>query len=317
MTQLSGSFFVPHPPALPPCIAIEAVPPLRFLIQSAAMNVPASACLLSEIETLRYRVYGAGPRKVLLVHGLAARSETWTDLVPLFPAERYTIYQLDLLGSGESSKPKAADYSIRGHSQRLLRFLEREELTGVTLVGHSLGGAVVLLAAIEAMMKGDAETVAAMVIIGGPGFIQRLPFMAEIFQNRYAAALFIALYAPDLWITLGLKMAYHDHRLVDREHIARYAPCYRNREAKRALVETCRQLVPVDQEEIATRYKDLSLPVLLLWGRHDQIVPLSQGTRLEAAIPRSQLEILEECGHNPQEEKPQQTFEIIDKFLSG
>lgn len=280
------------------------------------MNSPLRECPLSNTETLRYRVYGTGPKTVLLVHGLAARSETWTDLVPLFPADRYTVYLLDLLGSGESSKPKVADYSIRAHSRRLLRFLEQEGLAGVTLVGHSLGGAVVLVSAIEAMIKGDSDTLSAMVIIGGPGYIQRLPIMAEIFQRRYAAALFIALYAPDLWITLGLKMAYYDHRLVDREHIARYAPCYRSRESKRALVETCRRLVPVDQEEIAARYKDLTLPVLLLWGRHDQIVPLSQGVRLEGAIPRSQLHVIEECGHNPQEEKPELTFSIIDKFLS-
>jgi pimeloyl-ACP methyl ester carboxylesterase len=174
---------------------------------------------------------------------------------------------------------------------------------------------VVLVAAVEAMIRGDAGAISALVIMGGPGYLQRLPLMAEIFENRLAAALFIALYAPDIWIKVGLKMAYYDRRLIDREHIARYAPCYRNRETKRALVETCRSLVPVDQEEITARYGDLALPVLLLWGRHDRIVPLSQGTRLEAAIPGSKLQVIEECGHNPQEEKPQVTFSIIEKFL--
>ncbi|BCG48368.1 Hydrolase, alpha/beta fold family [Citrifermentans bremense] len=279
------------------------------------MNLPLGACPVSPSETLSYRTYGTGPRKIVLVHGLAARSEVWKDLVPLFPADRYTLYLLDLLGSGESAKPRQADYSIRGHSRRLLCFLQREGLAGVTLVGHSLGGAVVLVAAVEAMLKGEAGVIGAMVIIGGPGYLQRLPLMAEIFQNRFAAALFIALYAPDIWIKVGLKMAYYDHSLIDREHIARYAPCYRDRESKRALVETCQSLVPVDQEVITGRYRDLALPVLLLWGRHDQIVPLSQGTRLEAAIQGSQLQVIEECGHNPQEEKPQVTFSIIEKFL--
>jgi pimeloyl-ACP methyl ester carboxylesterase len=166
------------------------------------------------------------------------------------------------------------------------------------------------------MIEGDARSISSMVIMGWPGYIQRLPLMAEIFQRRYAAALFVAVYAPDIWIKLGLKMAYHDHRLVDREHIARYAPCYRDRAAKRALVETCRSLVPIDQEEIAARYQDLRLPVLLLWGRHDQIVPLSQGTRLQAAIAGSRLQVIEECGHNPQEEKPELTFSLIDEFLT-
>lgn len=280
------------------------------------MDYPIRACTLTDTETLGYRVYGNGPNTIVLVHGLAARSETWTDLVPLFPADRYTIYLLDLLGSGESAKPKAADYSIRGHSQRLISFLEQTGLTGVTLVGHSLGGAVVLMAAVQAMIRGDKDTLAAMVIIGGPGYIQRLPLMAEIFQRRLAAALFIALYAPDLWIKEGLKMAYSDHRLIDREHIARYAPCYRSRASKRALVETCRSLVPVDQEEITAHYQHLALPVLLIWGRHDRIVPLSQGTRLEAAIPGAKLKVIEECGHNPQEEKPALTFSTIDTFVS-
>lgn len=279
-------------------------------------TLPLKLCRLSDSETLAYRSHGTGPKKLILVHGLAARSETWTDLVPLFPAGRYTLYLVDLLGSGESAKPEKADYSIRGHCARLLAFLKQEGLDKVTLVGHSLGGAVVLLTSVEAMLKGDSNPLSAMVIMAGPGFIQRLPLMAEIFRNRYAAALFIALYAPDLWIKLGLKMAYHDHRLVDREHIARYAPCYRSREAKRALVETCRSLLPVDQEEIVKRYQDLRLPVLLLWGRHDRIVPLSQGTRLQAAIAGAKLQVIEECGHNPQEENPTETYAIIDRFIT-
>ncbi|MBU5614679.1 alpha/beta fold hydrolase [Geomonas azotofigens] len=279
-------------------------------------DLPLRHCRLSEPEILAFRRYGSGPAAVVLVHGLAARSETWCDLVPLFPAERYTLYLLDLLGSGASSKPRQADYSIRGHSVRLLRFLDSQGLRQVTLVGHSLGGAVVLLTAVEAMLRKTDGLLAAMVIMAGPGYLQRLPLMAEIFENRLAAALFIALYAPDLWIKVGLKMAYHDRKLVDREHIARYAPCYRDREAKRALVATCRSLVPVDQEQIAARYQDLRLPALLLWGSDDQIVPLSQGTRLHAAIVGSRLQVLEECGHNPQEEKPAETFEILHSFIA-
>jgi pimeloyl-ACP methyl ester carboxylesterase len=279
------------------------------------MSSPLRECVLSSTETLRYRVYGNGRTTLVLVHGLAARSEAWTDLVPLFPCDRYTLYLLDLLGSGESSKPKAADYSIRAHSRRLLRFLEQKSLSGVILVGHSLGGAVVLLAAIEAMLGTKEGILTSVVIMDGPGYLQRLPLIAEILQLYLAGPLFIALYSPDAWVKIGLRVAYYDHRLVDQEHIARYAPCYRDKDAKRALVETCRQLVPSDQEEISAHYGELRLPVLLLWGRHDKIVPLSQGKRLEAAIPGSRLDVIEECGHNPQEEKPEETFAIIDRFI--
>jgi len=281
------------------------------------MNLPLRSCHLSETEILRYRCYGSGPQQLILLHGLAARSETWTDLVPLFPPDKYTLYLLDLLGSGESAKPKKADYTIRRHAERLLDFLEREGLSGITPVGHSLGGAVVLMAALLALETGRKRLFHSMVIMAGPGFLQRLPLIAEIFKSPLAGPLFIALYAPDAWVKVGLRAAYHDHRLIDREHIARYAPCYRERGAKRALVETCRQLVPPDCEEIARGYGAIPFPTLLLWGRHDRIVPLSQGERLEQAIPGARLTVIEACGHNPQEEKPEETFRIIDRFVAG
>lgn len=282
---------------------------------TVCMKPPLQECALSRTEILRYRVYGRGSRKVILLHGLAARSECWIDIIPFFPSEEYTIYLLDLLGSGESSKPRQANYSIQEHARRLLLFVEREGLAGAIAVGHSLGGAVVLVAAIEAVRSDREALIPAIVVMAGPGFIQRLPLMAEVFQSSLAGALFVTLYAPDIWVKIGLRAAYHDARLVDREHLRRYAPCYRDKDAKRALVATCRQLVPPDCEEITRCYGALRLPVLLLWGRHDRIVPLSQGERLRQAIPNSHLEILEECGHNPQEEKPTETFKIIDSFV--
>jgi pimeloyl-ACP methyl ester carboxylesterase len=281
------------------------------------MNEPLNECTLSEQEILRYRIRGSGPTTLVLLHGLAARSETWTDLVPLFPPERYTLYLLDLLGSGASSKPKRADYSMRAHSRRLLQFLDRVGLSGVTLVGHSMGGAVVLLAAIEAQQEHREGLIQSAIVIAGPGFIQGLPLIARIFRLPLAGPLFISLYAPQAWVKVGLQAAYYDQRLIDQEHLARYSPCYQDREARRALVETCRQLVPPDCDEIATCYGELRIPMLLLWGRQDRIVPLSQGERLEKAVPGARLEVLEECGHNPQEEKPLETFAIMERFISG
>jgi pimeloyl-ACP methyl ester carboxylesterase len=279
------------------------------------MNLPLKSCAITEKEILSYRVQGSGPAKVVLLHGLASRSETWTDLLPLFPPERYTLYLVDLLGSGASSKPRGADYSMQAHSRRLLEFLERVGLSEVTLVGHSLGGAVVLLASIEALRGAKEGLLKSVVVLAGPGYLQSLPLIARLFRRPLAGELFILLPAPEAWVKVGLRAAYYDHRLVDREHIARYAPCYQDRDAKRSLVETCRQLVPSDCDAISAWYGRLRLPMLLLWGRQDRIVPLFQGERLEKAVPGARLAVIEECGHNPQEEKPEETFEIIDRFV--
>jgi pimeloyl-ACP methyl ester carboxylesterase len=279
------------------------------------MNSPLRSCSLSNDEILRYRVRGSGPTKLVLLHGLAARSETWTDLIPLFHPDRYTLYILDLLGSGESAKPRRADYTIRAHSLRLLDFLEHKGLSQVTLIGHSMGGAVVLLAAIEAQQTQRESLLKSVVVVAGPGYLQSLPLIARVFRLPLAGPLFISLYAPTAWVKVGLRAAYHDQRLVDSEHVARYAPCYQDREARRALVATCRQLVPPDCDAISACYGELRVPMLLLWGRQDRIVPLSQGERLEKAIPGARLVVLEECGHNPQEEKAAETFAIMESFL--
>jgi pimeloyl-ACP methyl ester carboxylesterase len=280
------------------------------------MNLPERRCMLSDKEVISYRVHGVGPRKVVLVHGLAARSQSWSDFFPLFSPDTYTVYLTDLLGSGESSKPPDADYSMKAHGQRLLKFLAKLGLSGVTLVGHSLGGAVALMVAIEEIGRRE-KLIEALVVMAGPGFIQRLPLMAEIFQSKLAARLFVAVPSPAAWVKIGLRAAYHDSRLVDREHVARYLPCYRERDSKRALVKTCTQLVPPDCEEIYACYERIRIPVLLLWGRHDRIVPLAQGERLHGAILGARLEVIEECGHNPQEEKPNEAFRIISGFILG
>lgn len=252
---------------------------------------------------------------MVLLHGLASRSQCWTDLVPLFSPESYTLYLVDLLGSGESAKPKDADYSIRGHARRLLDFLERLGLSQALVVGHSLGGAVVLLATLLAKEQDRQHLLLRAVILAGPGYLQGLPLIARIFRYPLVGPLFINLYAPRAWVKVGLKAAYYDQRLVDREHIERYAPCYQDRAARRALVATCRQLVPPDVESIPERYREIETPMLLLWGRHDLIVPLSQGERLVQAVPGARLVVLEECGHNPQEEKARETYLVIEEFL--
>ncbi|HWI41200.1 MAG TPA: alpha/beta fold hydrolase, partial [Verrucomicrobiae bacterium] len=258
------------------------------------MNLPLHEIRLCGPEVLRYRVYGQGPRRLLLVHGLASRSQVWSDLVPLFPGEIFTLYLLDLLGSGESSKPAAADYSIPAQGARIVRFVQLLGLSGAAAVGHSLGGSAVLLAAMQ-----ETGLFSSLALIGAPGFIQRLPLIASILRAPLAAGLFVHLPFREAWVRRGLLAAYHDPALANREHLERYLPCYRQRDAKRALVATCRSIVPRNTEELTRGYASVRTPTLLLWGSGDRIVRVSQGERLAAALPAARLELIPRCGHNP------------------
>lgn len=73
--------------------------------------------------------------------------------------------------------------------------------------------------------------------------------------------------------------------------------------------------MPSDIEETTRRYPEITVPTLIIWGRYDEVVPLKVGEKLHAAIPNSALEIIENCGHIPQEEKPAETIEKLLIFL--
>lgn len=280
-------------------------------------HLPVREYCRSEQIVLRYRVYGRGTVPLVLLHGLAAWGETWSDLVPLIPPDDYTVYIPDLIGSGLSSKPVRADYSIRGHAQTLISFLADTGIQRACLVGHSLGGAIALLARIEAVRQQREDLIERLVLIAAPGFLQRLPLMVRILRLPLAGPLFLSLSAPEMLVRKGLEMVYYDQGLVNSLHIARYAPCYRGRDTKRALLATCRSIVPPDCEEIGACYRHIGIPVLLIWGREDRVVRLSQGRRLNEALPGSRLAIIDECGHNPHEEKPRETVGLIRGFMEG
>ena len=74
-------------------------------------------------------------------------------------------------------------------------------------------------------------------------------------------------------------------------------------------------IVPPDLKKFTSRIPEIDVPTLLLWGKHDWVVPLDVAERLLAALPRAQLEVMEDCGHVPPEEFPKESLEIVLKFL--
>ena len=94
------------------------------------------------------------------------------------------------------------------------------------------------------------------------------------------------------------KCYYHKDRITD-EQIDTYAYYGSLPGAREAMVATAQQIVPEDIEAITARYHTISVPVLIIWGAEDEVVPLSVGKNFKRDIPNSELVILPECGHMP------------------
>src|SRR5438067_9466821 len=95
-------------------------------------------------DELAWDVVGEG-RAIVLVHGTPSWSYLWREVVPAL-AERFRVYVLDQLGYGDSPAEPEADLSLAAHGRRLARLLDGWGLADPILVGHDIGGAVVLRA---------------------------------------------------------------------------------------------------------------------------------------------------------------------------
>lgn len=81
------------------------------------------------------------------------------------------------------------------------------------------------------------------------------------------------------------------------------------------LVQTAQQIMPENIGAVTARYQSITVPVLLIWGEDDQVVPVSVGLNFKRDIPDAELVILPRCGHIPPEEAPGETTRIITDFL--
>lgn len=262
----------------------------------------------SELYT---RTTGAGP-PVLLLHGFGATSFTWRFLTPALTSS-FEVTEVDLLGCGQSPKPEGGDYSVRGHSMLIERLLAERGLRAVTLVGHSFGGSVALLTALK--LHG-AGIVRRLVLIDAPTYRQRVPLFIQALRSPLGPAITRTI-PPEVQVRAVLQLAYFEDAAVSKESVRAYASALRTQGGRHALVRTARELIPPDIDEIATRYSSLTTPTLILWGDHDEIVPLSTGQRLARDLPHASLSVIARAGHLPHEERPDEAIPIVSRFLAN
>jgi pimeloyl-ACP methyl ester carboxylesterase len=266
---------------------------------------------LSPDDTIHFRVSGTGVRHILFLHGFAASLHTWDDLVPFFPVDACTLHLLDLKGHGASARPARGNYSARHHASLVAAYIRSRRLSDVTLIGHSFGGLVGLIASLA------CPEITRLVLIGCPGFPQKIPRFMRLLSLPFLGPLFMAL-LPSRRIALrGIKSAFYRHERITERLVGRYASGYGGLAGAHALSQTVRQMVPDDVPQLTGRYRSIAIPVLIVRGEHDRIVKGWQGEQLHRQITGSRLVTIPDCGHNPHEELPGETFGVIREFLAG
>lgn len=251
---------------------------------------------------------------LIALHGFGASTFTWRSVMDDL-AQSHHVHAVDLKGSGQSPKPPDGRYSMRDQSALILALIAERALTGITIVGHSFGGGVALLTALE-LVRTRPGALASLILFDAPAYRQPIPAFIRVLTVPLLGPLFQAIAPLSFQVRTVLRIAFHNDALIDDDLVGAYVAPLRMPGGRRALRDTARQVVPNDIDAVSRRYGSIDVPTLLIWGRHDTIVPLAVGERLHAAIPGSRLVVLDDCGHVPQEETPEHVRPVVRAFLS-
>jgi pimeloyl-ACP methyl ester carboxylesterase len=262
---------------------------------------------------LTYAAGGEGPL-LLLIHGMGGTYENWSSVMePL--ARRHTVVAPDLPGHGRSA-PGAGDYSLGALAASLRDLLLTLGHERATLVGHSLGGGIAMQLAYQ-----FPELAERLVLVssGGLGPEVSLVLRAAALPGSDIVIAATARTASRAGAIVGRALGTVGLRPTpDVAEVARGYASLANGDRRAAFLATLRSVVSAGGQRVDAIdriYLVEGIPVLVLWGRRDPIIPVRHGERAHEAIPGSRLEIFDGVGHLPQLEAPAKFIATLERFI--
>jgi pimeloyl-ACP methyl ester carboxylesterase len=266
---------------------------------------------------VHYKAEGSGEPTLVLVHGLADSLYCWREVMPTLAASRRTV-ALDLTGFGLTERPMPGEwsgespYSSEGHTALTLGLADELAVDEIILVGHSMGGAVAMSAALA-----QAGRVRALILVdpavyteaGAPDWL--LPLLRTPQMRRLGP---LAMRTVRPWEERLNARAWHDPTRITPELHEAHARLFAVHDWDRALWEF---LAASGSPGLIPRLGELDLPVLVITGDDDRVVPTEESIRLAGALPNARLVVISDCGHAPQEECPELVLEAIQGFLAS
>ncbi|MBI3784493.1 MAG: alpha/beta fold hydrolase [Deltaproteobacteria bacterium] len=263
------------------------------------------------------QIGGEGP-VLLLVHGMAGSSATWNHVVDGL-AQHFTVLAPDLLGHGESGKPRRGEYSLSAHANMLRDLLHVLGHERVTLVGQSLGGGVVMQLAYQ-----FPERCERLVLVNSGGLGREVNLLLRALTFPGAEFVFPLVCAP-LLRDAGNRLAGWLHSAGVRavpavEEIWRSYSSLADADTRRAFFRTLHSVIDLGGQAVSAAnrlYLTAQVPTLIVWGAQDQIIPVSHAETAAELMPGSRLVIFDGVGHFPHCENPERFVEVLCDFMAS
>ena len=267
-----------------------------------------------EISTL---TAGSGPEHVICVHGLGSNKTSFFETVAAL-APDHTVHSIDLPGFGSSSKPARAAYDAPYFADTVRGLMDALGTDSAHLIGNSMGGRVALELALATPERVSSLNLLAPAL----AFLRRreLVPLVKLIRPELAAiphTLRQARVRAQFW-SMFARPERLDPATAD---IAcdEFSRTYRSRAARIAFYAAARNIyldAPHGERGLFTRLRELDLPALFVWGEMDRLIPSEFSRHVAEALPAADQVILEECGHVPQVELPDETNALLRETIA-
>lgn len=262
-----------------------------------------------------YRIAGKGPA-IMLVHGIAGTGATWTDVMERL-ADKYTLIAPDLPGHGVSDKP-VGDYSLGSLASMLRDLMVTIGHEHATMVGHSLGGGVVMQFVYQFPQRCDRLV---LISSGGLGGEVNLLLRAACLPG---ADLFLAATARPLALAGKVvnkvfgSLGWHPGS--DLAEVSRGFASLADNETRTAFLHTLKSVVGIEGQRVNASdrlYLVSEMPSLLISGGRDSIIPASHAAEAHKIMPGSRLVIFPEAGHMPHVDEPAAFARTLSELMES
>ena len=290
--------------------ALVVLPPLWFSVFPEEVPALAAGDRMIPVGggvSVSAVVRGSG-RPVVLVHGLPGSAHDWAPTTELLARRGHRVIAYDRVGYGNSDARKNGEFTPDGSARDLLGLLESQDLTDVTVVGWSYGGATAIRAA-----RLDPSRIGRLVLVGSAGHWPDAPSDPVIFRVLFSAPV-LGWIAKVLPVGRAVQAGFSGQAFGDEPMPDWWLPQLASNFASPHMMETYRA------EGAAMGWGDdldtssIDLPILVVHGDADLLVPLEVGRRIDAAAPRSQLFVVEGGSHMLPVTRPEEIAKRVASF---
>lgn len=272
---------------------------LAFASQTSAQaNTPVAKEVLVFGQKIQYLEAGSGPT-VILLHGLGGSSQAWQLNIGAL-AQQYHVIVPDQIGFGKSDKP-LVNYRIRTYVDFLDQFCKQLKIERASLVGNSMGGWIAAL-----FTAAYPDRVDKLVLADAGGYAVPKGFDTRQFYGLNPTT-------REGMSVLVKKVFYnkffHTDAAIDQAIAARLAA------GDGYTINSITESIIRGEDLLDEPVKTIKRPTLIVWGREDGLIPLSDGERMNKDIPGSKLIVFDQCGHVPNIEKAMEFNAAVIKFL--